>query len=216
MYEDGTSQGFSLGLVRAERPGIGFDVNLFWVEQGNLKNWLESDTSHGNPGWYSPPALHSNGPHADRRGSSNSAHRHVAVDWALESLHAPGELLARGPTPKSLCIAVACAAIDSWRASLPAPPEEQDSLTSTEPGHGEPSRRKLGSIRRVHAGADASAPPAPAAIVRRTHAPRTHHTPRFCFTRWSISSSSISRGAWTGRAWRVLSGTAVAIPIGRT
>ena len=34
VYEDGTSQGSSLGLVRAERPGIGFDVNLFSVEQG--------------------------------------------------------------------------------------------------------------------------------------------------------------------------------------
>ena len=54
VYEDGTSQGSSLGRVRAERPGIGFDVNLFWVEQGDLKNWLESDTGHGNPGWYSP------------------------------------------------------------------------------------------------------------------------------------------------------------------
>ena len=32
VYEDGTSQGSSLGLVRAERPGIGFHVNLFWVE----------------------------------------------------------------------------------------------------------------------------------------------------------------------------------------
>ena len=41
VYKDGTSHCSSLGLVRAERPGIGFDVNLFWVEQGDFKNWLE-------------------------------------------------------------------------------------------------------------------------------------------------------------------------------
>ena len=53
VYEDGTSQGSSLGQVRAERPDIGFDVNLFWVEQGDFKNWLEIDTGHDNHDWYS-------------------------------------------------------------------------------------------------------------------------------------------------------------------
>ena len=62
------------------------------LSRGDLKNWLESDTGHGNPGLCSPAR-------SDRRGSSNSAHWHVAVDWALESLPAPGDLLAREPTP---------------------------------------------------------------------------------------------------------------------
>ena len=54
VYEDGSSQGHSLGLVHASRAGGGFDVNLFWLEASDLREWLTSPGGHGNPGGYTP------------------------------------------------------------------------------------------------------------------------------------------------------------------
>ena len=54
VYEDGSSQGHSLGLVHASRAGCGFDVNLFWLEASDLREWLTSPGGHGNPGGYTP------------------------------------------------------------------------------------------------------------------------------------------------------------------
>ena len=176
----------SLGLVRAERPGIGFDVNLFWVEQGDLKNWLESDTGHGNPGWYSPA-----------RSTATDLTRTVGDPpiqpigtwrligrWNHFTLQEISWLEGRR---RSHVHAVACAAIDSWRASLPEPPEEQDSLT--------PQSRATANRLAGSRGASAES------MQAQTRAHHQHRQPSCdCFTRWSISSSSISRGGWTGRA----------------
>ena len=175
VYEDGTSQGSSLGLVRAERPGIGFDVNLFWVEQGDLKNWLESDTGHGNPGWYSPA-----------RSTATDLTRTVGDPpiqpigtwrligrWNHFTLQEISWLEGRR---RSHVHAVACAAIDSWRASLPALPEEQDSLT--------PQSRATANRRAGSRGASAESMPAQTRAHHQHRQPscdapaRTTHTPR--------------------------------------
>ena len=54
VHEDGSSQGHSLGLVHASRAGCGFDVNLFWLEASDLREWLTSPGGHDNPGGYTP------------------------------------------------------------------------------------------------------------------------------------------------------------------
>ena len=130
------------------------------------------DTGHGNPGWYSPA-----------RSTATDLTRTVGDPpiqpigtwrligcWNHFTLQEISWLEGRR---RSHVHAVACAAIDSWRASLPG----AGLAHSTEPGHGEPPRRKPGSIRRVHASADASAPhqhrqPSCDAPARTTHTPR--------------------------------------------
>ena len=54
VYEDGSSQGHSLGLVCASRAVCGFDVNFFWLEVSDLREWFTSPGGHGNPGGYTP------------------------------------------------------------------------------------------------------------------------------------------------------------------
>ena len=149
-------------LVRAERPGIGFDVNLFWVEQGDPKNWLESDSGHGNSGWYSPV-----------RSTATDLTRIVGDPpiqpigtwrligrWNHFTLQEISWLEGRR---RCHVHTVACAAIASWRASLPAHPEEQNSLT--------PQSRAMANRRAESWGASAESMPA------QTRAHHQHRQP---------------------------------------
>ena len=49
---EGQDQGNSVGLVQSFTPGAGYMVNLLWIQDKSLKDWLLSDHGHGNLGRY--------------------------------------------------------------------------------------------------------------------------------------------------------------------
>ena len=52
LDDEGQDQGNSVGLVQSFTPGAGYVVNLLWIQDMSLKDWLLSDHGHGNPGRY--------------------------------------------------------------------------------------------------------------------------------------------------------------------
>ena len=52
LDDEGQDQGNSVGLVQSFTPGAGYMVNLLWIQDMSLKDWLLSDHGHGNPGRY--------------------------------------------------------------------------------------------------------------------------------------------------------------------
>ena len=52
LDDEGQDQGNSVGLVQNFTLGAGYMVNLLWIQDMSLKDWLPSDHGHGNPGRY--------------------------------------------------------------------------------------------------------------------------------------------------------------------
>ena len=50
LDDEGRDQGNSVGLVQSFTPGAGYMVNLLWIQDMSLKDWLLSDHGHRNPG----------------------------------------------------------------------------------------------------------------------------------------------------------------------
>ena len=61
LHHDGSSQGSILGLVSDNIGGAAFNVQLFRIEDVGLREWLDGDRSHGNPGLYAASRI----PHTD-------------------------------------------------------------------------------------------------------------------------------------------------------
>ena len=72
LEDEGQDQGNSVGLVQSFTPGAGYMVNLLWIEDMSLKDWLLSDHGLGNPGgmtWPAPTGLTSLSSGVSRRSS---------------------------------------------------------------------------------------------------------------------------------------------------
>ena len=52
LDDEGQDQWNSVGLVQSFTPGAGYMVNLLWIQDMSLKDWLLSDHGLGNPGRY--------------------------------------------------------------------------------------------------------------------------------------------------------------------
>ena len=122
LDDEGQDQGNSVGLVQSFTPGAGFMVNLLWIQDMSLKDWLLSDHGHGNPLRYD-------------LARSNSLDLTGPADWNM----APSGHV-RGPTP--------LAETGSGGAGTSRPPQRSRTATSCK-SFRPPSRASRGNQREL-------------------------------------------------------------------